>query len=341
MNTDETPNPITNAKIVSVDTDPGVYHRTKGGFRGTPDCILSNTQIKRILECANKWLIGGSDHDDTDATRWGSLVDCMGLTMPMFNSRYAISPATYRDAKTGEEKAWNWNANVCKAWREQQGDREVIKPDMAEGAALAVKRLYDDPEICKVLRNSQKQVFIVGEYHDASTGLVVPLKGLLDIVPDVELDFYGKCLADLKTTEKAGCRGWPRKVFLWGLHIQAALYLDLYTAATGEDRTDFLHVISESEPPYEPNRVLLTSGSDMDFVELGRSAYLAALKFYARCLKEDHWPGYAEMSDQRIHGWAVVQPEAWMIGGGAVIPQPEEPEEDGDKPQLDNNDIMP
>jgi hypothetical protein len=339
-------NPITNAKIVSVDTDPGVYHRTRGGDRGKPDFIMSNSEIKRFAECPQKWLLGGGEHDDTDATQWGTLVDCMALTMPAFDSRYAVCPATYRDAKTGEDKPWNWNSNVCKAWRDQQGERETIKPDMTEGAALAVKRLYDDPDIGLVLRNSQKQFFILGEYREADTGLVVPLKGLLDIVPNVKLDFYGKCLADLKTTEKAGCRGWPRKVFLWGLHIQAALYLDLYVAATGEDRSDFLHVISESDPPYEPNKVLLTSGSDMDFVEIGREAYLNALKFYCRCLKGGHWPGYAEMSDQRIHGWAVVQPEPWMIGGVALPAESQAagPDFDADgetETKLDKDDIMP
>lgn len=333
-------NPITNAKIVSVDTDPAVYHRTKGGARGQPDCIMSNSEIKRFADCPQKWLLGGCDHDDTDATRWGNLVDCLFLTPAHFKERYVVSPEKYPDKKTGELKDWNLKANFCKAWKKEQGDKICIKPKEAAGANEAVTRLCGDPEIRSLMTMCARQVMVVGEYKDAATGLVVPMKGLLDIVPNAKFDFYGRCLADLKTTERAKTSGWAKKVFGWGLYIQAALYLDLYTAATGEDRSDFLHVISESTPPYEPNTVLLTSGSDMDFVEIGREYYVNALQFYCRCLKDGRWPGYAEMSEC-IHGWAVVRPEAWMIGGGLVMPAAAEPDEDADEPKLDKNDIMP
>jgi hypothetical protein len=130
-------------------------------------------------------------------------------------------------------------------------------------------------------------------------------------------------------------------VFFWGLHVQAALYLDLYTRATGEDRTDFLHAISESEPPYEPGRALLTAGSQFDFVEEGRRVYVDALRFYCRCVKSGKWPGYADMAENSIHGWPICQPEAWMIGGGPAMPPEVQTEDEDDEPTMDKNDIMP
>lgn len=40
--------------------------------------------------------------------------------------KVVIKPATYIDAKTGEEKPWNGNANVCKAWADEHERPGII-----------------------------------------------------------------------------------------------------------------------------------------------------------------------------------------------------------------------
>jgi exodeoxyribonuclease VIII len=139
----------------------------------------------------------------------------------------------------------------------------------------------------------------VSEYRDAETGIVVPVKILVDLAPRPETFMWGCCLGDLKTCQNAG-KSWARKVFELSYHVQAAFYLDVWEAATGEKRTEFFHVVQESFPPWEPARKILSA----EFIELGRWRYQEALNRYAKCLSAGEWPGY---------GQDIVQPEPWML----------------------------
>ena len=129
---------------------------------------------------------------------------------------------------------------------------------------------------------------VVGEYADKETGLTVPLKGMIDLEPRVNSTFHDS-LADLKTCNSASPFPWARAVFEHGYHIQAAMYLDLYNSATGQDRTTFLHVLQESYAPWEVGKRLLSQ----EFLELGRLTYLTALQRYCQCLAANSRPGAA------------------------------------------------
>jgi hypothetical protein len=305
---------IKNAKIVSTDTDPVVYHKTTGGGRGDPDHIMSSSQLRAFSESPSKWLAGANlpDDEDTESTFWGSLMDCLVTQPEAFEKRYAVTPETYPDAKTGEPKAWNWNANVCKEWRDKQGDKEVIKPDKEEQANEALTRLRNDTRLAEFIDASKTQVFVMGEWHDES-GVVIPIKGLIDFVPAVTHPLFGKCLGDLKTGRCGAPGAWKKVCFSRGYHIQAALYLDLYCAATGEDRCDFRHVVQESMPPYEPGRRYMSA----EMLTLGRSSpneggYADILRRYCACVAANQWPGWDD-GPSLIEGWSAVEPELWMI----------------------------
>jgi hypothetical protein len=132
-------------------------------------------------------------------------------------------------------------------------------------------------------------------------------------VPD-PLSEFGTILGDLKTTISAAPRSWLDTVFKRGYHIQAALYLDAYNAATGSNYTQFAHIVQENFAPYETARRVL----DAEFIQLGRAAYRRALVDYCWCLANDKWPGFDDWNaggGDLIDGWRVVSPAAWMIGG--------------------------
>jgi len=302
---------IKNAQIVSTDTDPAAYHRTTGGERGKPDHIMSNSELRAFAESPSKWLAGANlpDDEDSEATFWGSLMDCLVTQPTEFSTRYAIAPETYPDAKTGDPKPWNWNANYCKEWRDNaaQREQEVIKHEKNEQADAALTRLRSDARLEAFIDASTPQVFVMGEWHDES-GVVVPVKGLIDFVPDVKHPLFGKCLGDFKTGRCGAPGAWKKVCFARGYHIQAALYLDLYSAATGEDRCDFRHVVQESMPPYEPGRRYMT----VEMLTLGRNDYQEALKRYSACVAANHWPGWDD-GPSLIEGWSAVEPELWMI----------------------------
>ncbi len=284
---------------------PRAYHEFTVGKRGEPNFIMSRTELKRFAACPRRWLIG-TERETSDAMDWGSLVDCVALTPKSFESVYAIAPETYpatpkKKDDPIEEKPWNWNAKHCQSWREDQEEigKTVIKSGDASEAWKAVQRLRDEPFILAFLMASQTQVWVNVEWQDEETGIIVPVKCLLDLAPDPKSEF-GDTLGDLKTTANASYRAWCKQVHNEGWHVQAALYMDAYNVVTGLKYRNFEHIISENFAPYEPTHRPLSA----EFLTLGRSEYQRQLQQYCQCLKNKSWPGYDT---------AMTDLESWMI----------------------------
>ena len=300
-------NPITNAKIIGSDIKGADYIRTDLK-RGDPQFPMSRSELCAFIECPAKW-ITGHRKKSTAEMLWGSLVDCLLLTPEQFPNEWAIEPETYPAAK-GETKPWSNNATYCKEWRKEQAGKRIVDTATlreAESAAHKLKAAFGS-----ILRDCKRQVLVVAEYHDEETGLTIPVKGLIDIVPEPGAEF-ARSLMDLKTLRSAKLRDWQRDVFEHGYHVQAALYLDLWNAATNEGRIEFRHLLQEQEPPYITGKRLLSE----EFIDIGRSKYLHALAEYCRCLKTDVWPDYDSLESNIVNlidGWTLTQPETWMIG---------------------------
>jgi len=301
----ELKNPFASGKVVGPIKDPAAYH-TDEFKRGDPNFVMGRSDLMEFANCPLRW-INGYESEESKATEWGSLVDCLFLTPGEFKRRYAVAPETYPDAKTGEAKAWNLNSTWCKEWVAQQQGKEVIKSKLFGPACDAVKVLQSDPDIKALRECSQTQVMAAATYHDPETDLVVPVHILIDMMPAVDSD-YGKALADLKTCNCAAVRAWNRAVFDHGYAVQAAFYLDVWTMATGEDRVDFLHVVQESFTPYQTEKRMLSA----EFIEIGRAKYQSALAKYCACLKSGIWPGYGGARVE-WNGWQMTEPEPWMV----------------------------
>lgn len=314
----ETKNPLSNGRVIGAGIDPMKYHKMAnedGSLmkRGQKDFVMSRSELCEFAICPSRWINGYRGDSETSSTEWGQLIDCMVLEPEKFNERFAVTPQTYPDAKTGEPKTWNWNANHCKEWRDNLNGKIAVKWETFNSAEEAVTRLKSDKLLSALIDCSQKQVFVMAEYHDHETGLVVPIKTLIDLLPAKNHPQFGKSIADLKTSVSAVPRDWRRFVFECDYHTQAALYIDAYTAATNEERIEFRHVIQENFHPYETSRRILSS----EFLELGRAQYLQALKRYCQCLESGEWPSYDDEGREVIEGWQLVQPEAWMIDRAA------------------------
>lgn len=317
-----------NSKVVGFNVDPSSYHKREHE-RGEPAFVMSQTELKNFIRCPSRWR-SGFESDLTDSIQFGSLVDCLLFTPNEFKIRFAVEPETYRNDK-GEEKPWSNNANVCKAWKADHEDFEIVSSDDVKEAQTAVEKLMLDRYVNDLLHGAQFQVHVQGEYADTDTGIIVPVRCLMDILPSKDNPDYGKCLADYKTARTASVREWPKHLFSLGYHIQAALEIDLYTAATGEDRTDFYHVIQENFPPYEVGRRIL----DSEFIEIGRHTYQTALRVYCRCIKDNRWPGYDDMVNDGYKGWSFSHPDPWMMNASLLpstrsLPTPPTPEPQDD-----------
>ncbi len=309
----EIKSPLINGKIVKVDCPISEYLASKGD---SGQVILSRSDLCEILNCPSKWRQGSRPQDrKTWQTDFGSLVDCL-LTQPgRFHQYYKFSPQTYTPKGKKEEAPWTWKSSQCREWRDgiEASGLNVCSEDdhsEAQSAIRSLQKRFGD-QITRLLTYSKKQVFCIAEYQDDDTGISVHIKTLTDIVPAVDDDQFGKTLFDLKTCRSAHPRAWRKAVFEDDLHVQAAMNLDCYCAATGEDRLDFRHLIIENTPPYEPARRFLTT----EFLTIGRKKYVDALKLYCRCASENDWPSYSDFDRDEIElddGFRGCSPEAYM-----------------------------
>ncbi len=294
---------IQNVKIISINTNPEDYHKSVAE-RCTLNFPMSSSAIRDFSICPSRYRAGHEDEETSESMDFGSLVDCLILSADQFEKRYVIQPDTYTNEKS-EIKPWNWNSNVCKAWRDKQNNLSIVSQEKFDESILAVKRLKDDPTISSFLDQSDKQVWLVGEWKDKETKLKIPLKALLDVVPRLDSEYSG-CVGDLKTTRDAAPVAWNRSLFNFGYHLQSAFYLDFYRALDPM-RDTFCFIVQENKGPYESGKRIM----HQDFLEIGRQEYQKALSDYCQCLKSGKFPGYDD-TDEAVQGWSTCYPEPWM-----------------------------
>lgn len=301
---------IISAKVVGSNVPFEVYSKQADGVsRGHKDMILSRGDIMNFSTNPKRWLDGYRiESEDTAATAWGSLIETLAGLSGDFADKYSVAPEVYPDKKTGEKKPWNWNSTFCKDWRDAQGEKEVVKSDVMEKAEKAVAALEDDDDVSDLFSLAQKQVMVVGIWKDKDTGIEVPLRCLIDIVPGLLSARFKKALADFKTARNGNPDMWARVVDDSGYDIQAALSLDLYTKATGEDRTDWIWPVQENVPPYHVVKPM--PAATQEFIAYGRAKYESALRSYAACLTTGTWPSYSTGSRLVFGACQYIGPES-------------------------------
>lgn len=90
------------------------------------------------------------EREATDEMAFGSALHILLLEgEDHYAKRVAIKPATYIDAKTGEEKPWNGNSNVCKAWLDEHDlpDVTVITEDADRRVRHMAALIRNHPEL--------------------------------------------------------------------------------------------------------------------------------------------------------------------------------------------------
>jgi len=302
---------IHNSHIVSIGSDSALYHE-QDAERGTPEFAMSSSALKAFGSCAKRF-ISGYEPPATDAKRHGSLLDVRLLVPEIFEARFAVKPMTYEN-DDGEVKKWNSNSTVCKEWLADHADKEVVSKTEVDNCDEAIARLMEDETIASYLSCSDRQVHLAAEWHDPKTGLVIPIKGLIDLVPREDTEF-AKTLGDLKSTRNAALGAWQRWAFQCGYHLQAAFYTDLYMAAFPEsDRNTFCFILSENFAPWQVGKRMATDAPDQpdNFVDFGRQVYRRLLANYCVCVATGKWPDYDQHEDS-IQGWTLLRAEPFMM----------------------------
>jgi hypothetical protein len=238
---------FSNCKIVGDGIDHDAYAKQPDGVkRGDVAWVMSRGELMTFAKCPAKWIAGVED-EDTKATAWGDLVDSLLLSPAKAEIKFAVAPAEYEPGKP-----WNYNAKVCKAWKEEKASAGMTVTTEAEmkKASTALQALQKNKDIMELVECSKTQVMATGEYRDKATGLKIPLKILLDLVPDVGNARFGKSLADFKTTKNAAMFEFGRDINNHHYDAQGWLYSAIYKAATKEDKVDWQIAVQESAEPY-------------------------------------------------------------------------------------------
>jgi hypothetical protein len=346
---------IINAKIIGENISYENYSRQGPDVkRGDPSFSMSRSELIEFALNPRRWKDGyGLKEENTKSTFWGSIIDCLLTSPEQFESRYSVAPATYArkvmkcpscgsetDSKscrkcscpreeTVTDKPWDSKATVCKEWEESQGDKIVIKSELKQSADLAVKAIGNNPTAAGVFAASMKQVMVIGFWKDELTKLEIPIRCLIDAVPYLDGPFC-KWTIDFKTSRNGNPASWDRTVDDEGYDVQAALIMDLYVAATKEDRVDFVHIVQENMFPFhvvDPPPAL-----SAEYLDWGRNKYRAALRKYCQCIATGNWPSYDVVGFQmRDCKTQIIGPEelyhykktCGIVGDHHFVPPPE------------------
>lgn len=181
---------------------------------------------------------------------------------------------------------------AAQKWRDDQREMgRMIVTDADIRAASGCEQVFAEDYAQRFGGTYKSEVAVFAEIG------AIKIKGMIDLVPN-DLD----CLVDLKTTAKVGStHDILRTITNYGYHWQAALYLDLWNAATGENRDRFIFCFIEPSEPHETAWIELSS----DFIELGRIGYMNALAKWQACCATGIFPRQHE-------GITVLQKPAYL-----------------------------
>lgn len=175
------------------------------------------------------------------------------------------------------------------------------------------------------IRETQCKQYVVGGQAEVCLVWTDPVTKLLC---KARLDYmqtqtWARTISDVKT--KTGLVDRPsfmKEVFFRKYDLKAAFYVDALSLITG-DSVDFIWIAVEKEPPYmcKPWR------ADDRNLRAGRAAYRHALDLWAKCVKENRYPGYGD--DVEYLGFEQWQMESRGVGRFNMEVSPPEQESIG------------
>ena len=272
------------------------------GTRCDQSYIMSRSRLREFWQSPATWVATTPDDTTNAGMDWGSLIDLLLLDEDRVETAVAVRPVTYPNK--GEAKPWNNNARFCRWWNEKHADKLIVSQADMLAAIKAVNTIREHPTCEPLLDGAHFQALVTAEF--AHVGVTVPVQTAIDIVPTA--DGYAGCIVDLKTTERLAVHSWRRLVFEHWYHVQAAMNLDLWNAATGESREQFRFIVQSSKEPYE----ITLRELSVEFIESGREQYRAALREYCGCLASGEWLG-VDRREQAVDGWTLIEPLPWMV----------------------------
>ena len=158
------------------------------------------------------------------------------------------------------------------------GDKLIVKEEDRATAQLMCESIKRHPIAQRLLRGEAEKKF---DWIDEDTKY--PCKTVIDFVSD------SGYLVDLKSSGDASEFEFSRSISKFGYHIQQAVTVDGFKAATGKDPKAFLFIVVEKTAPY----AVATYALDQAGEDEGREEYKYLLKRFAECMSTNEWPAYS------------------------------------------------
>lgn len=270
---------------------------------------LSSTGIRRILQSpAHYWKYSElnphrAEEPDKKHFVLGRAAHHLILGERDFRKQFVIQPETYSDIKTGEEKRWSNNANVCKAWNAEQTERgltilsgEQLETIRGMAGLLPWQKgmtncgLKNTPLVMSGALSGEIERSLFWKHGN------VWLKARPDAIPGDSNDF-----ADLKTISSRSTLGLNdydlvRAIRDHRYYVQGAMVGMASSAVLGREMTGFHLIFVDTGEVHAVSPITI---DESDLIR-GERAIFLAVAIFERCLKTGNWPGpTARQADAR------------------------------------------
>lgn len=239
------------------------YHAADGISKSGLDLIARSPYLYRHRQVV----------EQTKAMLIGSAVHCAVLEPALFPHRYTVAPAADGRTKAGKE--------LLARFAEDNAGKTVLPLADYDQVVAMANATWRHPAARNILTGGQAETSIFQGHHGA----------LVKVRPDWITE---DLLVDVKTTQDASPEAFSKACWNYRYHVQAALYLDVASAAftghLGDRFSSFVFIAIEKSAPYQ----VAVYVADAAMVEAGRVVYHRDLEMYKRCLATGDWPGINE-----------------------------------------------
>lgn len=250
-----------------------VYHRDPNL------CVrpsISSTGLKQILECPQKyWAFSPYNPDRIEppssaAFDFGRAAHSIVLEGRLPRRQYAVSP--YADFRTKAAQEW-------KAKAERLG-LTILKAEDLQIIAAMYQQIARHPTVEAGGLDGEVEVSLI--WPDPVTGYF--FKARPDVLP------MGDMIINYKTCADASLRAVAQSVIKYRYDVSEALAAMGMAATLRRQVTNVALLNQEKSPPYV---VSCYEFSDL-YLAVGTQMVREAMDTFARCLKSNDWPGYAD-----------------------------------------------
>lgn len=216
------------------------------------------------------------DTESSEALDFGQALHCATLEPDRFENTVVLGAV---NPKTGEP--YGADTKAQNEFRDENPGKIVVSKGYREKLLGMGSAIRNHPRAGALIRASV-QTELTAVWKDEPTGVMCK----------VRLDAYlGRSfgIVDLKSTLNASPEAFPRSLYDYGYHIQAAMSIDGWKALRPDEPVPPFTIIAvEKEPPYAVACYVVGD----DSLEIGRQEYREVLHAIANARRTGIWPSY-------------------------------------------------